>query len=219
VSRIARRRRIECKLSCEVVLPGRRRIQARVVSLSEGGLALVGALDFEQGDDIRLLITSKSGCPPIKVAAIVWNEQGAARTAASSSSLRRLGCVISQPPRSLLALLDALESRSRDETGAGGRRAIPVARPQNQDSWTNEHDLPRHRDLTPPPKPEPEELLPYFRIRLKQVGGPRTRILTLQARSASQAEILALEQIESATGGGEQWSVLNVARMKSAPSS
>jgi hypothetical protein len=202
-----------------VVLPGRRRIQARVVALSEGGLALVGVLDFEQGDDIRLLITPKAGRQPIKVAAIVWNEQGAARTAASSSSLRRLGCVISQPPRSFLALLDALDSRSGEETGAGGRGTIPVARSQDQDAWSNEHDLPRHRDLMPPPKPEPEELLPYFRIRMKQVGGPRTRVLTLQARSASQAEQLAHEQIESATGSGELWSVLNIARVKSPPSS
>jgi hypothetical protein len=67
--------------------------------------------------------------------------------------------------------------------------------------------------LQPPPKAEPEECLPYFRIRLKQIGGPRTRIMTLQARSATQAEQRAFEELACLTHDATSWGVLHVAKV------
>jgi hypothetical protein len=94
---------------------------------------------------------------------------------------------------------------------------IPVAKPQARDldqEW-HETDLPRSRELQPPPKVEAEESLPYFRIRLKQIGGPRTRIMTIQARSATQAEQRALDDLGNMTQDSTAWGVLHISKVAS----
>ncbi len=218
MARIKRRRRVRCKLPCEIVLGGKkqRRLPARVVTLSEGGLAVLSGAHFDQGDPIRLVIDPK-GPSPIRVSAIVWNDSQA-KTTTGESRLRRFGCVISSPSDSFTALLermlpsDANVSKpvARDHTDT-----IPVPRPEPRDLEEEafEADLPRSRELQPPPKTEPEESLPYFRIRLKQIGGPRTRILTLQARSATQAEERAMQQLATITSDAEGCGVLHIAKV------
>lgn len=208
MSRIQRRRRGRCRLRCEILLPGRRRQQGRVVTLSEGGLAVVGDLRLEQGDPIQLRIEPGSGQPTIRVSAIVWNDLPLDGVG-GHSRLRRLGCVVSQPSRSFLALLDRVDPPSAPLETA----SVPVARSQVPQSDRPEPDLPRSRDLQPPPKPDPDESLPYFRVRMKQIGGPRTRILTLRARSATQAEQRAHEELDRVLGGSEGWSVLHITRV------
>jgi hypothetical protein len=208
VGRITRRRRVRCKLSCEIAQSGRRRIPGRVTTLSEGGLAVLTDLRFEQGDPIHLKIKSGLGGKPIIVSAIIWNDRPSSG-ADVKSRLRRYGCVISQPSRSYLALLDRLEPSSvRPDP-------VPVAVPRRRDTETEsaEPDLPRSRELQPPTKREPEETLPYFRIRMKQIGGPRTRILTLRARSATQAETLALEELAKLCNDADGWGILHIARV------
>lgn len=217
MSRIKRRQRVRCKLACEIVVSAKKRVHGRVVTLSEGGLAVVTALDLDQGDPIRLVIDPK-GARPIRVSAIVWNDT-MPQTASGESRLHRLGCVISEPSDSFVALLDRLlpsepDVSSRRPVG-GISESIPIAVPKTrepQDEFA-EADLPRSRELQPPPKVEAEESLPYFRIRLKQIGGPRTRIMTIQARSATQAERRALEQLEAISSGSEGWGVLHVAKV------
>jgi hypothetical protein len=178
------------------------------VTLSEGGLAVVGDLHFEQGDPIRLLVAPGGGAPPIKVSGIVWNDS-AIDGGSGRSRLRRLGSVVSHPSRSFLALIDRLDPPSdRSETGP-----IPIARPVAPLPDAPEPDLPRSRDLQPPPKPEPEESLPYFRVRMKQIGGPRTRILTLRARSATQAERLAHDELARVVSDAAGWGVLHISRI------
>jgi hypothetical protein len=184
-----------------------------VVTLSEGGLAVVADLALDQGDPIRLLVAPGGGAPPIKVSGIVWNDS-AADGSSGRSRLRRLGCVVSHPSRSFLALLDRLDPRAdRPEAGP-----IPIARPRAPQPDAPEPDLPRPRDLQPPPKPEPEESLPYFRVRMKQIGGPRTRILTLRARSATQAERLAHDELTRVVSDAEGWGVLHIARVQASSS-
>jgi hypothetical protein len=205
VGRIARRGRVRCKFSCEIVQSNRRRVPGRIVTLSEGGLAVVTALGFEQGDPIRILIKPGQGGKPISVSAIVWNDRSSA-SAGTQSRLRRYGCVVSQPSYAYLALLNGLAPRPEP---------VPIAVPRRRDheSESIETDLPRSREIQPPPKPEPEESLPYFRIRMKQIGGPRTRILTLRARSATQAETLALEELDTVCSDSEGWGVLHIDRL------
>ncbi len=220
MSRIKRRRRVRCKLPCEIVLSAKKRIPGRVVTLSEGGLAVISSIGLDQGDPIRLIIDPK-GARPIRVSAIVWNDT-VPRTASGESRLRRLGCVISAPSDTYSALL----GRMLPEEADGSKRVrakdhtdtIPVLRskprpPVADDS--EEADLPRSRELQPPPKVEPEESLPYFRIRLKQIGGPRTRIMTIQARSSSQAEQRALAQLSEVCSDSDGWGVLHVAKVAS----
>jgi hypothetical protein len=178
------------------------------VSLSEGGLAVVADLDLEQGDPIRLILEPGGGLAPVKVSAIVWNDLNASPSG-RSERIRKLGCVISEPSRAFLALIDALDTKRASVRPA----PIPLARPQPVDPTEVEPDLPRSKELQPPPKVEPEESLPYFRVRMKQIGGPRTRILTLRARSATQAERLALDELDQICDGSEGWGVLHLARV------
>ncbi len=208
MSRIQRRRRTRCKLRCEIVLAGKRRQQARVVSLSEGGLALVADLRLEQGEPIRLLVSPGEGQPTIRVSGIVWNDQPF-NGSSGPARLRRIGCIVSDPSRSFLALLDRLMPSSSTFEAV----PIPVARPVAPQADRPEPDLPRSRELQPPPKPEPEESLPYFRVRMKQIGGPRTRILTLRARSATQAEQLAHEELGRVVSDSAGWGILHIARV------
>jgi hypothetical protein len=208
MGRIQRRRRARCRLRCEIALAGRRRKQGRLVTLSEGGFAVVADLDLEQGDPIRLLVHPGAGASPVKVSGIVWNDI-AADGGSGRSRLRRLGCVVSDPSRSFLELLDRLAPKPVQSE----RVAIPVARPRARVADVAEPDLPRSRDPQPPPKPEPDESLPFFRVRMKQIGGPRTRILTLRARSANQAEHLAHEELAQVVSGAEGWVILHIARV------
>ncbi len=197
------------------------------MSLSEGGLAILTELEFDQGDPVRLLISPGPGRPPLRVSAIIWNQRTMVGSG-KSSGLRRYGCVVSEPSRSFLELLDRFDPRTRGSsrgdsvpfpTAPSGTTAaaptIPVAKSRSRDpeSESVEPDLPRSRELQPPPKPEPEENLPYFRIRMKQIGGPRTRILTLRARSATQAETLALDELARVCSDAEGWGVLHIARV------
>lgn len=209
MARIKRRRRVRCKLQCEIVQPNKRPIPARLVTLSEGGFAVITTLGLGQGESIRVLIKPDHGGTPIKISGIVWNEAETAGVG-TSSRLHRLGCVVSEPPESYLAMLDRLDPPS------ARREPVPIAVPvlrRDLDSEAAEADLPRSREILPPPKREPEETLPYFRIRMKQIGGPRTRILTLRARSASHAEQLALDELARVCSDSAGWGVLHIARI------
>lgn len=208
MGRITRRRRVRCKLSCEIAQSSRRRIKARVVTLSEGGLAIVTALEFDHGEPIQLRIQPSLGGKAVCVSAIVWNDRSPARSG-TVTRLRRYGCVVSQPTRSYLALLDELAPQ------APKFDPVPVAVPQPRDleSESEEPNLPRSREILAPPKREPDDSLPYFRIRMKQIGGPRTRILTLRARSATQAEVFAHLELAKICNDSEGWGVLHIARV------
>ncbi len=209
MARIKRRRRVRCKLQCEIVQPNKRSIPARLVTLSEGGFAVITTLALAQGESIRVLIKPDHGGLPIKISGIVWNEAETAGIG-TSSRLHRLGCVVSEPPDSYLAMLERLDPP------ALRREPLPIMVPvlrRDFDSAAAEADLPRSREILPPPKREPEETLPYFRIRMKQIGGPRTRILTLRARSASHAEQLALDELARVCHDSEGWGVLHIARI------
>lgn len=207
--RIKRQRRVECKLPCAVVESSRRRVQGRVVTLSEGGLSVITELNFDQGDPIRLKISSGKGGRSISVSAIVWNEIKPKRGRALGSRLRRYGCVVSEPSRSFLELIDRFDTKPRRVD------RVPIAVPKRRDVEAEccEADLPRSREIQPPPKPEPEETLPYFRVRMKQIGGPRTRILTVRSRSASQAEQLALDELSKVCKDAEGWGILHISKV------
>lgn len=217
MARIQRRRRVRCKLPCEIVVSPKKRVQGRVLTLSEGGIAVVSGLQMDQGDTIRLII-DPNGARPIKVTAIVWNDIPQ-KSAGGQSRLRRLGCVVSHPSESFLSLLGRLlppePAASKRPAPSPHTDSVPIAVPKKASPAATgvEPDLPRSRELQPPPKTEPEESLPYFRIRLKQIGGPRTRILTVQARSATQAEQRALDELSQITSDAAGWGILHVAKL------
>ena len=219
MTRIKRRRRIRCKLPCEIAVSAKQRIPGRIVTLSEGGLAVLTSAPFEQGEALRLIIDPK-GLKPIRVSVIVWNDVQV-KSASGESRIRRIGCVISSPSDAYGALLEGMLPPEAGPTREGSQRdhtdTTPVAKPKERDfeqEW-HETDLPRSRELQPPQKLEPEEALPYFRVRLKQIGGPRTRIMTIRARSATQAEQRVLDDLGNMTQDVRAWGVLHIAKVSS----
>ncbi len=119
--------------------------------------------------------------------------------------------MISEPSDAYKALLERhLPAELRSDF-------VPIAKPQPRDpvSESCEADLPRSREIQPPPKREPEDTLPYFRVRMKQIGGPRTRIITIRARSATHAETLAHDELARVCKDFEGWGVLHISKLKS----
>lgn len=252
MSNLERRRRVRCRLPCEL-LGERRQAGPRpnIVTLSEGGFAIETMRPFETGETIRICILPHRRERAVKITAIVWNDRSARR----SGPLRVFGCVVSDPPRRFLDLLAEVEEREAPRTPervlqkslrarAGSARQArssapttsePLRRPARKplvappskplrapareslrksarellDQSAPDAGLPRSREPLPPPKPEPEELLPRFRVRLKQVGGTRTRTVALTAPSAARAA----ERAEAALAkDGTRWQVLEVVR-------
>ncbi len=200
-----RRRRVRCSLRGQVVGLSRKPIDCRVVQLSEGGLSIVGRLQVEQGDPIRIRLLQHRKKAAIEVSAIVWNDE-TQRGALADEGFRTLGCLVSDPPRAFLQLFSQLRRQGAPPLG----RRIPTVRARPSAPSGCERDLPRVRELGPPPKPEPEENLPTFRIRLKQKGGPRTRSLAVRARSVAEAEAIARSELDSLVEGSPSWELIEV---------
>jgi hypothetical protein len=217
---------VRCRLPCQIVESRRRSLDAAVVTLSEGGLAVETALSVEQGEPIHLRILANRGARAVEVDGIVWNDHAAGR-ARGASRLRVLGCVVSDPPAAFLELLDEVErqkaSPERRPLPARPRSTAAVPEPQPAaapapapracaaPAREPEPDLPRSRAPLAPPKPEAEEALPGFRVRFKQVGGPRTRVLTVRARSFAQAEERARTELAAcAAADACVWHLLEI---------
>jgi hypothetical protein len=174
------------------------------VSLSEGGLGIETGQRAEVGESMRLRILPRHPSRTVSVEGIAWNDQPA-RSALQGGGLRLLGVVVSDPPDAFLELLDELEKRG---SPAAARRERARKRPAAP-AGDNEQDLPRSRAPLPPPKPEPEEALPVFKVRLKQVGGPRTRVVAVRAHSVAEATERAQAELDRAASlGAIAWEVL-----------
>lgn len=176
---------------------------------------------MEQGDAIRLRFQATGMRAETEVEALVWYDHPAPRS--RRKGLRHVGCVVPDRAQTFLDLFAEVErrngplsplqrvarptprpARSAGESDAGPRieRAPPARRAQPA-------DLPRHHEPGPPPKPPAEESLPRFRVRLRQLGGSRTRCVTVHAcsmeRAAEQVRGLLVEKQEA-----DLWVVLEV---------
>lgn len=204
---IQRRQRFRCRLPCEILIGRRRRLAAEIVSLSDGGFGLETELDVAEGDALRISVCPHRGRSAALVTALVWNERK--RFNARTGQMKRvLGCVVSEPPPAFQALVSELSQRQtpraarrlfRDEVPSRRHRHVHVLHEAPPDLT-----LPRPKEPLPPPKPEPEETLPPFRVRAKQLGGPRSRSLRVQARSAADAEARSAREL------GAGWEILEV---------
>ncbi len=186
------------------------------MTLSEGGLSLEAPLRVEQGDTLHMRILPHRKGRSVAVEGIAWNDRPSRSRA---GRLRLIGVVVSDPPCEFLELLSEVERRNapRDRT-AGRPQTRPAPAPPTRPAPTaptrpapaSHEDLPRSRAPMPPPKREAEENLPGFRVRLKQAGGPRTRILRIQATSVADAEERARAEIRAMAAGGVSWEILDV---------
>lgn len=139
--------------------------------------------------------------PELEVEAIVWYDT-AAPALRGRSGQRLHGCVLPDRSPAFLELFADVERRN----APAQRRARPAARKRR----VEDVDLPRSRDPLPPPKPEPEESLPHFRVRLRQIGGPRTRNVSVRACSIPQAADRARAELGDSGSAGGRWAVLEV---------
>jgi hypothetical protein len=219
---LERRHRIRCRLACELLGKKHTRTRPNIVALSEGGFALETDLQIEVGEPIRLCILPHRQDRSVKVTGIVWNDRPSRR---GYGQQRVLGCVLSDPPPRFLELLAEVEKREAPRTtsrvpAAVRRTAKPTPQPKptpkakaatrrsaSKFSPTAEPELPRSREPLPPPKPEPEETLPCFRVRVKQVGGSRTRAFDVRAHSMARAAELVQSELERTD---TRWQVLEV---------
>jgi len=208
MARTQRRRRIRCRIPCQVIRPNRRTIPAAVLSISEGGFGLETSERVDQGDPIRLHIQAQGAAPAIRVEAIVWNDNPAP-CARGNGQLRLLGCFLPKRSAAFLKLFAAVEKRNAlPEPPTRTARTRSAQAPQPEDA-----DLPRPRAPLVPRKPEPEESLPDFRIRLRQIGGPRTRFVSVRAVSMAQAAEIARSELSGLVRcGADAWEILEITR-------
>ena len=171
MSHVAASPRTRCRLPCTVTL-GRRRIHARVLDVSEGGLCIVTPVRFDQDSTVHVVITLPR-IGPVAVRGVVrhkrrfrqpssgrrgWATGLAVREAAPEFlAISNPGASLPSEPSSPLDLLDA---KSQGETLA--------------ESAVIEPDVLEAEDANEPR---------VYRIRLKAIGSSRTRTLTLEACS------------------------------------
>ena len=117
--------------------------------------------------------------------------------------------MVSDPPQSYLDLLAEVAGRDGEEEPLPLLQRPAATRDVPPADVPRDEDLPRSREPMPPPKPEPEELLPGFRVRVKQVGGHRTRMFRARATSLSEAADRVVAALAHADG---EWEVLAAAK-------
>ncbi len=213
VGRLARQRRVRCRLACEVLDCGRRPVRGVLCSLSAGGLSLEARLRVEQGDGIRLRILPHRRARAVTVGAIVWNDRPL-RGAGRKGALRTIGCVVSDPPQAYLDLIAEV-----DECNGHAGPLPPSVRPAPDvdllrsgepppapKPLADEVPLSRPGAASSGPKPLADEALSSFRVRVKRVGGRRMRTFRTRMRTASAAT----DRVHAALGGTQgAWEVLD----------
>lgn len=166
--------RVKCRFPCEI-LGSRRSASGTVLDLSEGGLSVLAALEADQGTSLLIRFQAPGG-EPIEVEALVWHSRRVRdRTTGKDTSV--LGLMVSR----------ASEGYSRLAAPARAGAPEPLSPSEGIES----------RELG-------EEELVGFRIRVKERSSPRTRILTLSAKSEEEARELAATHLE------DGWELLEV---------
>lgn len=198
--------RTRCRLHCSI-RDGRRRIKARVLDVSEGGLCILSPVAFEpkRSFSIQIDVPTEGA---VEVEAIAWH----IRAVKSGTSLRKahsIGMMISKAGPGFEALLPDVgrdARRSEADMLTSTLMELPLARPEQ-----TELEQPVGEPAEEPlalPGPEQDatsgESLLIFRVRVRARVGPRTRTLTLGAVSVEEAKALAETDL------GEEWSVLEV---------
>lgn len=175
--------RIKCRFPCEI-LGLENRTSGTVLDLSEGGLSVLTALEADPGESLVVRFEAPNG-KPIEVEALLWHSRRV-RDRATGKTTWALGLMISNACDAYLRLAP--------QTGA----------PRPEPASSSEAGDPGESDESDESGDPSAKELAEFRIRVKQVGGPRTRTLTLSAESDEEASALA------ATHLGDDWEVLEV---------
>jgi len=159
-----------------------------VLDVSLSGLSLQTTLQLAQGDEVELDIADAH----VRVRALAWNGRRVRRAGETSN-------VVGMMLAEVGADYEALVARVADA------RAKPAARAATAPASkaSQEPPPPQARRRAPPPLLGPRPLL-WWRLRVKETNGPRTRLVTLAAPSAEDAAAQSLAEM------GAGWEVIEV---------
>jgi len=184
--------RYRCQLPC-VARVGKGRHDVTVIDLSSSGLSIRTTLDLTQGDEVELLIE-----PAIQFQAIAW------RTTRTQSGFN-VGLMLSNVCPAYEGLVERHAARRPAATPTATATATATTATVATATAT-EHPA---QAAAPPPPPPPAEL--WWRVRVKDCDGNRTRVVAIVAASREEAIAATLAEI----GGG--WEILEAEIAPRAP--
>jgi hypothetical protein len=215
--------RITCRIPCEIS-HGRERSRATVVDVSERGLGVETSIRIGEGESVQIKLHPNRQTGAIEVRGIIWNERTQTKSAGRSAN-QVLGLMLSEAPDSYLAMVDKLAGNDHDSRGAPRPQRTPpspspaTAKPKPRlkepdrepirivEETASDSVLPRPKFPLPPQKQSEEESLPTFRTRVKQVDGPRTRVVEIRAVSENDVASRAQQMLDG------EWEILEVRRL------
>jgi hypothetical protein len=154
-----------------------------VLDVSLSGLLLETTLVLEQGDDVAIEIESG-----VRIKALAWHSR---RMRRGGKECLAAGMMLSEVGPDY----EALVARIAGQQPTPRLPPQPAPRPE-----LKQETAPAPPRPAPPPLPSARSS--WWRLRIKQVDGPRTRVVTLAAESREQA----IEQSLAEIGAG--WEIL-----------
>jgi len=164
-----------------------------LLDVSLSGLLLQTSLELTQGDEVALEIPGADGAR-VQVRALAWNARRVRRGGTTSNVV---GMMLAEVGADYEALVDRVAG-----SRAPAARA-PANAPAEPRSKPTQEPAPQTRHRAPPPHLGPRRLL-WWRLRVKETSGLRTRIVTLAAASAEAAAAQSLAEM------GAGWEVIEV---------
>ena len=196
--------RVRCRFSCQIRGP-RASGSGTVLDISEGGLSVQTQAEFEHGESLAIQIEATG--KTVEVEALVWHRRRT-RQRSTGATFWVLGLMLVKGPDAYFGLLPRVEpqkSTAEPETETAPETAPEMAPEATRETAPEEEcaeAAPEEECAEAAPEEECAELHAY-RIRVKHRTGPRTRVLSLSARSAEEARSLA-------TAGLDDWKVIEV---------
>jgi|GEM_PF-5566681 len=187
--------RHRCHVPCEI-LQGKGRTPAVVRDLSLAGLSVQTDLWAEQGDHLRICLRPRGGAP-VDLQVLVWN----ARRLRAKNGIRgwRLGMMLADPSDAFAELVAKVAgTRLPNRTSPPSPGTPPASKREP------EAERPVPRKAPPLARRAGLGTTRWFRARVKQVQGRRTRMISVVAESEEGARQLAAEEI------GPDWEVLEL---------
>lgn len=185
---ITRQHRTRCRLPC-TVRKGTKRVRARVLDVSEGGLCVVAPVRFQHKMTVQIEIEHpRHG--PIEVEAVVWHVRRF-RQPSSGREGWAVGLVLSKGGPDFQALASPWSMGEKP-----AEDALEALR--NEASKSANPDPPAEDEL------ELDEGPSVYRVRVRAVGTVRVRTLTLSATSEEAVREAVLTALEG------EWQVLDV---------
>ncbi len=204
--------RIRCRLQCALV-KGRRRIHARVLDVSEGGLCVLSPIALKPQQSVLLQIDVPPH-GPVDVEAVAWHVRRVKSGASRGKAWWSVGMTITKAGEGFQSLLPGGTETDLDSSrelvsklAATSSKPQPLDSPEIVGSAVSEidDDLDIDHDLDLELETDDAASagsLAMFRVRIKSTSGPRTRTLTLSAVSQVEAESLARADLD------ESWVIL-----------